>query len=178
MILLMGIAGSGKGTQGKMLADQQGFHLISMGDVVRMYVTGAQRERMLAGGLLDDSEVIAIVDKVLASLADKVEVILDGFPRTVAQAEWLLDQAQAGRFELRMALHLVASREAVKERLLGRARIDDKEDAIEKRFDEYERSTAPIIDWLEKHNVTVINVDAERPVEVINQELINYVTQV
>ena len=46
MILLMGIAGSGKGTQGKMLADAEGFHLISMGEVLRMYITGEQRERI------------------------------------------------------------------------------------------------------------------------------------
>jgi adenylate kinase len=175
VILLMGIAGSGKGTQGKMLADQHGFHLISMGDVVRMYVTGAQRERMLAGGLLDDKEIISIVDQVLSSLRDQEEVILDGFPRTVPQAEWLLEQVKAGRFNLQTAFHLVASREAVKERLLGRARMDDKEEAIEKRFDEYERSTAPILDWLEKNGVHVVNINAERPVEVINQELVDYV---
>lgn len=177
MILLMGIAGSGKGTQGKMLADQHGFHLISMGEVLRMYVTGAQRERMLSGGLLDDQEIIKIVDQVLTSLADKEEVILDGFPRTVPQAEWLLEQVKAGRFDQPLALHLTASREAVKQRLLGRARIDDKEEAIEERFNEYERSTAPILQWLTDHGIKVINVDAERPVEVINKELVQYVQE-
>src|SRR4051812_49202478 len=103
MILLMGIAGSGKGTQGKMLADSEGLHLIPMGDVLRMYVTGEQRERMLAGDLLDDQEIIEIVDKVLKSLPDDVEVLLDGFPRTVPQAEWLMEQANKDRFPVRMA---------------------------------------------------------------------------
>ena len=110
MILLMGIAGSGKGTQGKMLADQHGFHLVSMGDVVRMYVTGEQRDRMLAGGLLDDQEIIKIVDKVLKSLPNDEQVLLDGFPRTIAQAEWLLEQTKAGRFQIKAVFHLVASR--------------------------------------------------------------------
>jgi len=171
MILLMGIAGSGKGTQGKMLADRYGLHLMSMGDVLRMYVTGAQRERMLAGGLLDDNEIIAIVDKVLTSIADDETVLLDGFPRTIPQAEWLIKESDAGRFKIDVALHLQASRAAVKERLIGRARIDDTDAAIEARFDEYERSTMPILDWLEKHNVTVINVDAERSVEAVFKEL-------
>jgi adenylate kinase len=171
MILLMGIAGSGKGTQGKMLADQHNLHLISMGDVVRMYVTGEQRERMLAGELLNDQEVIGIVDKVLKSLPNDQEVLLDGFPRTIPQAEWLLEQVKAGRFKLDTAFHLVASREAVKKRLLNRARIDDKEDAIEARFDEYEKSTAPLLDWLAQHGVNVVNVDAERSVEEVNTEL-------
>lgn len=172
MILLMGIAGSGKGTQGKMLADSRGFHLISMGDVVRMYVTGKQRERMLAGGLLDDQEIIKIVEKVLTSLPDNEQVILDGFPRTVPQAEWLLEQTKNGRLQpLKLAFHLVASRQAVKDRLLKRARIDDVDAAIEARFDEYEKSTAPLLDWLSSHSVNVVTIDAERPVEAVNADM-------
>ncbi|MEK7594753.1 MAG: nucleoside monophosphate kinase [Patescibacteria group bacterium] len=174
MILLMGIAGSGKGTQGKMLADQHGFHLISMGDVLRMYVTGRQRERMLAGELLDDKEIIVIVDQVIKSIPDGEQILLDGFPRTLPQAEWLLGQVKEGRFDLNKAFHLVASREAVKERLVSRARIDDKEAAIEARFDEYERSTAPILDWLDNNGVEVINIDAIRPVEAVNQDILSH----
>lgn len=173
MILLMGIAGSGKGTQGKMLADSRGFHLISMGEVLRMYVTGNQRERMLAGELLDDQEIIKIVDQVLTSLPDDEEVLLDGFPRTIPQAEWLLNQTKTGHLQpLRVAFHLVASREAVKARLMKRARIDDKEGAIEARFDEYERATAPLLTWLSDNGVKVVNVNAERSVEAVNDDLI------
>lgn len=173
MILLMGIAGSGKGTQGKMLADQHKLHLISMGDVLRMYVTGKQRDRMLAGGLLDDTEIIEIVDKVLASIPDD-EVLLDGFPRTVPQAQWLMEQVKLGRYNINVAFHLVASREAVKKRLLKRARIDDKEMAIEARFDEYEKSTMPVIHWLSDNGVEVVDVDAERSVEDVNDDLVKH----
>jgi adenylate kinase len=174
MILLMGIAGSGKGTQGKMLADRYGLHLIAMGDVVRMYITGKQRERMLAGELLDDNEIIAIFDKVLSSIPDKEAVLIDGFPRTIPQAQWLLKQVESGRFQLDMALHLQASREAVKQRLLSRARIDDTDGAIEARFNEYERLTMPLLKWLSKNNVKVINVDAERSAEAVNSDLARY----
>jgi adenylate kinase len=168
----MGIAGSGKGTQGKMLADQHGFHLVSMGDVVRMYVTGQQRERMLAGSLLDDQEIIRIVDKVLRSLPDNEEVLLDGFPRTIPQAEWLLYQVKAHRFPLKAVFHLVATRAAVKARLLNRARMDDKETAIEARFDEYDRSTMPVIEWLSGQGVEVTNIDAERPAEDVYADIV------
>jgi adenylate kinase len=174
MILLMGIAGSGKGTQGKMLADKYSLHLISMGDVLRMYVTGDQRQRMLAGDLLDDTEIIAIVDKVLSSIPDNETVLLDGFPRTIPQAEWLIKQVEAERFRLDVAFHLQASREAVKERLIGRARIDDTDSAIEARFNEYERSTMPLLEWLTRHSIKVINVNAERSVEEVNKDLAHY----
>lgn len=174
MILLMGIAGSGKGTQGKMLADQRNYHLISMGDVLRMHVTGKQRERMLAGGLLDDTEIINIIDKVLSSIGDDGQVLLDGFPRTIPQAQWLLEQVNAGRFDLQTAFHLVASREAVKSRLMNRGRIDDVEDAIEARFAEYARSTEPVLEWMSANGVDVVNINAERSVEAVNDDIIDY----
>ncbi len=174
MILLMGIAGSGKGTQGKMLADKLNFHLISMGDVLRMHVTGKQRERMLAGELLDDNEIINIIDKVLTSIGGDDQVLLDGFPRTIPQAQWLMEQIKAGRFELQTAFHLVASRQAVKDRLMNRGRLDDVEDSIEARFAEYARSTEPLLDWLSQNGVDVVNIDAERSVEAVNDDLIAY----
>jgi adenylate kinase len=145
-----------------------------MGDVLRMYVTGEQRERMLKGELLSDDEVTAIIDKVLKTISNGEEIILDGYPRTIPQAEWLLEQAKAGRFNLDKAFHLVASREAVKQRLLGRARVDDQDAAIEKRFDEYERATAPLLDWLKQNGVQVIDINAERSVEDVNKDIDSY----
>jgi adenylate kinase len=175
MILLMGIAGSGKGTQGKMLADQHNYHLISMGDVLRMYATPTQRERMLAGELLDDQEIITIIDGVLKTLLDEGECILDGFPRTIPQAEWLLEQVKQGRFAITNVFHLVASRDAVKTRLMNRARVDDKEAAIEARFNEYQRSTEPLLTWLSDEGLPVHNVNAERSVDDVNTDLVNFV---
>lgn len=172
MILLMGIAGSGKGTQGKMLADELGFRLVSMGDLLRMYASKAQRQRMLAGGLLDDQEIILIIDKLLKSLPNDQEVLMDGFPRTISQAEWALGQAQQGRFKLDTAIHLQASKEAVKQRLLKRGRIDDNETAIQKRFLDYEKETKPILEWLIKNGLRLININAERPVAIVHDDII------
>lgn len=174
MILLMGIAGSGKGTQGKMLADQRSYHLISMGDVLRMHVTGKLRERMLAGELLNDTDIINIINKVLTSIGDDDQVLLDGFPRTIPQAEWFMEQVEAGRFDLNTAFHLVASRQAVKDRLINRGRIDDVEDSIEARFAEYARSTEPLLDWLSDHGVEVVNIKAEQSVEQVNEDITSH----
>jgi adenylate kinase len=174
MILLMGIAGSGKGTQGKLLADQLGLRLISMGDVLRMYITGKRREQMLAGKLLSDKDIIKLLERVLATLRDDGEVILDGFPRTIPQAEWLMEQVNTGRFDMSGAFHLVASRDAVKQRLQGRARVDDTDEAIEKRIDEYQRATKPLLQWLEANGVKVVNINAEQPIEDVNKDIVNH----
>jgi len=171
VILLMGIAGSGKGTQGKLLAEKEGYHVISTGELLRSYGSSDQHTRMHAGEILDDEEVTALLDKALAELADPDHVILDGYPRRVSQADWLLAQQKLGRFRVDKVLHLVASKQAVKQRLENRGRVDDHSDAIEERFSEYNRETLPILDHLSKAGVSILEIDAERPVEVIHDEI-------
>ena len=173
MILMMGIAGSGKGTQSKLLSENNGFELLTMGDVLRQNATDAQRQKMEAGILLGDDEIIEVVDKALSKLGDSSEVILDGYPRTLPQAEWLIKQIKNNRFKIKAAIHLTASKEAVRERLIDRARTDDVDGAIEKRFAEYEKSTSPIIDWLRQQNVTVFDINGERPVEIVHQDILS-----
>lgn len=174
MILLMGLPGSGKGTQGKMMADQHGLHLISMGELVRMYVTGERRQRMMAGELLDDQEIIEMLDKVLSSLPDSEECVLDGFPRTIPQAEWLVAQVKKGRFQLRHVFHLVASEDAVKARLQARGRLDDQDNVIEERFREYQKLTEPVIEWLSKHGFEVTDINAERSAAQVNDDVLKH----
>ncbi len=173
MILLMGLPGSGKGTQGKMLADVKGIHLLSMGELVRMYVTGDRRKEMLAGALLNDDEIIEMLDRVLLTMDGADESILDGFPRTIKQAEWLMQQVEAGRFKLDAVIYLEVTRQAVVERLKTRGRLDDSEEVIEARFKEYERLTRPVIAWLEDHGVNIMHVDGERSTDVVHRDIVN-----
>lgn len=171
MILLMGLPGAGKGTQGKIMADQHGMHLISMGEIIRLYVTGERRARMLAGELLDDDEVINILDRVLDSIPDKNLCVLDGFPRTVNQADWLLEKSKRDNFSISHVIHLDAGEDTVRSRLRARGRLDDKEDVIKERFKEYKELTQPLIDWFNKRNIDVININAERSVDEVNNNV-------
>lgn len=172
MILLMGLPGSGKGTQGKMLADYHNLHLVSMGEIIRMYVTGERRERMLAGELLHDDEVITILEQVLDSLPDDTEYILDGFPRTVPQAEWLVKRLESKHSKIRCVIHLNASSDAVKSRLRARGRSDDREEVIEERFSEYERLTWPLLAWYKEHGITICNINAEQAPNEVHTEIL------
>lgn len=171
MILLMGISGAGKGTQSQLLSRDKGFRLFPMGEILRASLTGAQRERIMKGGLLDDDEIIAIVDKAMQDEPDD-HLIMDGFPRTIPQAEWLLAQVEAGRFNLSNVFHLRASREAVKQRLLNRHRDDDREEIIEERFRQYEKATEPLLEWFGQNGIKVEDIDAERSVDAVNDDLV------
>ena len=89
---MMGVAGAGKSVQGRWLADEVGLPWLSTGEFLRMLVTGERRKEMLAGKLLDDSEMIGLADKIFHMINIQEEFILDGFPRTLQQAEWLIAQ--------------------------------------------------------------------------------------
>lgn len=177
MIIFMGIAGSGKGTQSKMFADRDGYNVISTGELLRAYGSQEQHERMLAGHILRDEEVTALLDKALQAMPDQNKVLLDGYPRRISQANWLLGQQKLGRFDLSGVLHLVATRATVKKRLEYRGRPDDHDHAIEERFSAYEGVTLPILEYFANAKVPIIEVDAERSVEEVHEAVMQAVGQ-
>jgi adenylate kinase len=172
MILLMGIAGSGKGTQGKLLAEARGYKIISTGELLRNYGSDEQHARMHRGEILGDEEVTDMLDRALGELEDQNKVILDGYPRTVAQSKWLLSDDKQDRFTVNYVLHLITSREAAKERIHIRARSDDHDAAIEARFDEYEKATLPIINYYKDHGLEVAEVNGEQSIEDVHSEVL------
>lgn len=175
MIILMGVAGSGKSMQGKILADEHGYAWISTGEILRVLVTGKRRHEMLEGKLLSDEEMINLMDKVLELIDTKQEFVLDGFPRTVPQADWLLEQVHKGRFELSAVVHLTASEAVVRSRLLDRGRQDDTEEAIAKRFAEYHDATTPIIEHLREEGATICEIDASQSPREVHDAILKCV---
>lgn len=171
MILFMGVAGSGKSIQGRQLADEKGYAWLSTGEFLRMLVSGQRRIEMISGKLLEDSEMIQLVDKVLRLIDVKEEFILDGFPRTKKQATWLLAQAEAGLLNLTHIIHLNASEPAVRKRLLKRGRVDDTEEVIKRRFKEYHEVTMPILAEFKKHGFRVHEINAEKSMKAVQREI-------
>jgi len=172
MIILTGVAGAGKSMQGKMFADEHGYAWISTGEILRVLVTGKRRHEMLQGKLLSDDEMIAILDTVLNLIDSKQEFVLDGFPRTTQQADWLLEQVHKGRLQLTAVVNLDASEEVVKKRLMSRGRRDDNETAIRERFTEYRNVTLPILDYFKKEGVKVHTIDAAAEPRTVHDEIL------
>ena len=133
-IVLLGPPGSGKGTQAKRLAERFGFLHLSTGDMLREEVKentelGRQAKGVMEKGeLVSDELIVAMIKSRLESSGDGV--ILDGFPRTVTQAE-ALDRMLTGMSQaIDRALLIHVGDEEVTQRLLGRARIEGRADAM------------------------------------------------
>jgi adenylate kinase len=178
MIIFMGVAGSGKSAQGRLLADRLGFPWLSTGEFLRMLISGERRREMLEGKLLDDSEIISLVQKIFRIVDTEHEFVMDGFPRTVAQADWLLTQRRHGQLDITAVIHLQASEEVVLARLLQRGRQDDQTEVIRERFREYETATQPIIDDLKSHGVPVFEINGEGDIETIHENIVRAIASV
>lgn len=172
MIIITGVAGSGKSTEGQQLARELGYEWISIGQMLRDHVDAARQQELIEGKMLDDQEVIAILQDVIAGVPAGKEILLDGFPRTPHQADWLLGQHQQGRLRVRAVIHLVASEAVVKRRLLARARPDDNEEAIKLRFAEYEQTILPVLARFKAANVPVYDINAEQSPQDVHRDVL------
>lgn len=172
MIIFMGVSGAGKGTQSQLLIDKVGYGYVSTGDILRTYATPGQRERMLDGYWLSDDEIITIVDKALSAMPNPDKTVLDGFPRTQAQADWLISQTQKGTIHIEAIFNLLVAPQDVQDRLHARHRIDDTDAAIEHRIKEYEHFTRPLLDQFRHSGFQVYDIDGSRSPDKVHDEVL------
>ena len=166
-ILFLGPPGAGKGTQAKRLARTLGVPHISTGEMLRGAVErgtdlGKKAEAiMLAGDLVPDELVVAMVAERIAEPDASCGYLLDGFPRNAAQAAAL--DAEVGEGAMELALSLEVNESELMARLLGRAeelgRSDDNEDTIRRRLEVYRDETEPLLDYYPAHGVDVVPVN-------------------
>jgi adenylate kinase len=153
-ILLLGPPGAGKGTQATLLANALHVPHISTGDMLRSAVAdgtelGKRVESIMAAGeLVSDDLVVAIVDERLSKEDARCGYLLDGFPRTIGQAEALNDSVVDA---IGTVVLLDVPTDEVVQRLLKRAeeegRSDDNEETIRRRLEVYNADTAPLVDF-------------------------------
>lgn len=171
MIVLVGAAGSGKGTQGHFLKATTGYDYISTGEYLREQGTPEQLELIKNGHLLPDAEIIELVNSLFSRSVDPNKIILDGFPRTVVQTDWLLSQVAAGRIFAPKVVNLEVDQEVMFDRLMNRARHDDTEQVIRHRLESYEAVTRPVLQHFQKAGIPVLNIDAGQAPDVVRQAI-------
>ena len=185
-LLIMGPPGAGKGTQGKRLAEELAIPAVSTGDIFRTNVAN-QTELgkvvsaiMAKGELVPDSVTVDLVADRLAQPDAGAGFLLDGFPRTVVQAE-ALDGilAELGQ-RLDAVLSLVVDDETLVRRMLSRAEIegrtDDNEDTIRRRFAVYAAETEPLL-ALYRERGLLVEVDGLGSVDEVLDRIIGALNQ-
>jgi adenylate kinase len=168
MILMMGQIGTGKGTQGHLLAKRLECPWVSTGELLRARMTPELRQRFLGGKLVGDKEMFKIAETEFKRLhADTQELILDGFPRTLHQARWIVEKIKAKKICLNSIIFLYAPKDVIMQRLLKRGRVDDNATIIEKRFKEIDGELIDILEYFQKEGFKVNKINAEPTVEDI-----------
>ena len=151
-LLLIGAPGAGKGTQAERLAERFGIVHISSGDLLRQHVKDRTsigqtiKSYVDRGDLVPDGVVMDMLRKPVVAAAENGGYVLDGFPRTVEQAQASFPTARALGAEVQAAIHLDVAREELVRRLLARRRgSDDTEAVIENRLQVYLDKTVPLL---------------------------------
>ena len=152
-IVLLGAPGSGKGTQAEKIVEKYGVALISTGEVLRAEVAagtslGLQAKQIMdAGELVSDDIILGIAKEHIGRLDSHRGFLLDGFPRTLAQAEGLDAMLAELGAPLDVALLVEVDDAEVMQRLLARKRADDSEETIRNRLEVYRAQTEPLVDY-------------------------------
>ncbi|MGE3245788.1 MAG: adenylate kinase [Beijerinckiaceae bacterium] len=168
-LILLGPPGAGKGTQAARLVEKFGIPQLSTGDMLRAAVkagtpVGLKAKAVMdAGGLVSDEIVVGIIADRIAEADAKKGFILDGFPRTVAQAEALDKLLAEKRMDLDAIVELKVDENALLARIEKRAketvaaggtvRADDNPDAFKVRLEAYREQTAPVSAYYAKRGV-------------------------
>lgn len=180
--IIIGPQGSGKGTQARLLCQDFDFVHISVGDIFRWHMQhhtklAARIRRIMNQGLLVPDEIVEeVVRQRLEEHDWNYGFVLDGFPRTRSQAEYLFE-----RWNLDKAIYLDIPEDVIFERVMHRAavgegptftkRADDTPEALRVRLREYLEKTAPLLELFERKEM-LIRIDATPPIEVVYESIL------
>ena len=175
-LILLGPPGAGKGTQAKLLADSHNIPHISTGDILRAAVSrqtnlGVKaQEYMDRGELVPDQLVIDLIRERLGQPDAQPGWILDGYPRTVVQADSLDGLLVELSQTCDRAINFDVPDETLIERMLSRGRKDDNEGVIRRRLEVYREQTAPLIDYYQTRE-KLTTIDGSQSMETVAANL-------
>ncbi len=180
-IIFMGPPGAGKGTQAKRICEKFKIPQISTGDILRKAIQdqtplGLEAKKFMdAGELVPDEVVIGIVEERLKAKDCDNGYLLDGFPRTLKQAEALDNLTEKLNKKINYVINLEVAEEEIVKRLLKRAEIekraDDTEDVIRNRMKNYYNQTIPLIDYYRKKNL-LVNIQGIGSIDEITDNIL------
>lgn len=171
MILFFGPPGSGKSVQGQILAARHNWRWISAGQLLRDTHDIELLKIANEGNLVESSKIKELVGAALTRAKDIDHMILDGYPRQLDQAQWLVETLPQHERSVILVVVLNVPKNELKVRLKVRGRSDDETEAIEKRFKLYESETLPILEYLSKKNIPIKYIDGTGSVDQVHNRI-------
>ncbi len=185
-IVLMGAPGAGKGTQAKQLQAALGLPQVATGDLFRENLKNETelgqmvKTYMDKGNLVPDEITVAMVKERLSRPDCQNGAVLDGFPRTTAQAEALDRLLKEFNSQVSIVPSIYVDQDVLVARLLKRAEIegrtDDNEETIRNRMQVYENKTAPLLDYYRQRNL-LVEINGDQSIELVQDDLLKAVRE-
>jgi adenylate kinase len=171
MIIFFGPAGSGKSLQGQILAVRQGWSWLSTGQLLRDSHDPAVLQMMQEGKLIDSARVNQIVGEALSRSSNVNNIILDGFPRVLEQAHWLIENQPLHGRSIGLIVVLEVPQDELEKRLESRGRADDISSTFEERMRSYRQEIYPLLNYFAEHDVDIVHVDGSGTVGQIHDRI-------
>lgn len=191
-LVVLGPPGAGKGTQARRLAERYSIPWLSTGEMLRAAVTGGTELGLPVKAIMDRGELVPddVVDQMVSDRIDREDCrtgfILDGFPRTVAQAEALTAMLDRKGVKLSAAIELKVDPAVLIERMAKRVadtlaahdpvRSDDNPEVFARRLDEYRETTGPLLDYYLRRG-ELVQIDGMQGMDAVTRDIASRLTR-
>jgi adenylate kinase len=171
MIVFFGPAGAGKSVQGQMLAARHGWRWLSAGQLLRDTHDIELIKEMQTGALVNPDKVNQLMGDALKRATNISRVILDGFPRQLEQAKWLIESQPEHQRSIALVIVLEVPRSELLKRLEVRGRVDDTPEAIDERLRIYRTEMYPILSYFTEQHVNIVHIDGTGTVGQVHDRI-------
>lgn len=180
MILLFGPPGAGKSTQGQMLAVRMGWKWLSTGQILRESNNPAVEEILKSGELVSDELTYEVFDSAIqdAKANNYPRTIVDGFPRTKEQAEWLSSYMATHDENIELVIVLEVPESEILHRLELRGRMEDTPDAIARRMTLYRQKMYPVLGQFADDGIKIVHLESTATVGAVHDRIYDEVSRV
>ncbi|MBM3210036.1 oxidoreductase [Candidatus Saccharibacteria bacterium] len=171
MIIFFGPAGAGKSIQGQMLSARHGWRWLSTGQMFRDSKDPEIHRILGTGDLISDELTYEVVDESIRKSADFKHLIIDGFPRTKPQAEWLLGYLESNNRTIDIVVVLEVPESEIQRRLSVRGRMEDTPEIISKRMNIYRKEMYPVLSYFAENAVKIVHLDGTGSVGEVHDRI-------